>query len=642
MSSAADPDASAPRHPGLRRLLDTVNAPLAALTPAGTLLLVSRPFAQMLQRTPEQLEGQPFGQLAAPREQARLHQVLERVGTTPETVRDLILRRARGEKLYVHLSLQRLGPPYPDLILLTAQDLTPHYRQAALLRQEKAGLEAQVHERTAELEAANDALRAASEALAAKQDLLERILEQAADGIVARDAAGVLIFANAAAKRRARIPPEGTPLEMAPAIWGETFDATGNPLPVEVWPVSRALRGETVTGVEWHRVLPDGTRYVVLNSAAPIRDSHGAIIGTVALSTDITERKRAEEALASQQVMLRTILEQAADGILVHDSKGKVVFANAALKRLAWLPPEGTDLDTAAEVWRTTRDAKGEELPVGDWPVLRALRGETLRGIELHRIAPDGTPYVFINSVAPVINQEGRIVGAVAINTDITERKRVEEQLRQALGDKETLLREVHHRVKNNLQMLCDLLYLQAEGQEDRGVEDALRDAYGRIFAIARLHEQLYQSMQRGRVHLGEYLGRLVSGLAELHGEVAISLDAPREAVHLDVDRAIHAGLIANELLTNAVKHGFPGGQHGDVILRVRIVDKDVELRVQDTGKGVPPGIDLEHAKTLGLRIVRILVQRLHGTIRIESQAGSVFTVRFPFARDAPAEPGSG
>jgi two-component sensor histidine kinase len=278
---------------------------------------------------------------------------------------------------------------------------------------------------------------------------------------------------------------------------------------------------------------------------------------------------------------------------------------------------------------------------VAEWPVMRALRGETVRGVELRRIAPDGTSYVFLNSVAPLIDNEGRIMGAVAINTDITERKRVEEQLRQALGDKEALLREVHHRVKNNLQMLCDLLYLQAEGQEDRGAEGALREAYGRIFAIARLHEQLYRSMQSGQVNLGEYLGRLVDGLAELHGEVDISLDAPGEAVYLDVDRAIHVGLVANELLTNAVKHGFLNGQRGEVTVRVRAVETDVELQVQDTGKGVSPEIDLEHTKTLGLRIVRILAQRLHGTVSIERHPHSLFTVRFPLAPDTPAEPGT-
>jgi two-component sensor histidine kinase len=142
--------------------------------------------------------------------------------------------------------------------------------------------------------------------------------------------------------------------------------------------------------------------------------------------------------------------------------------------------------------------------------------------------------------------------------------------------------------------------------------------------------------MQSGQVNLGEYLGRLVDGLAELHGDVDISLDAPGEAVYLDVDRAIHVGLIANELLTNAVKHGFPDGQRGEVTVHVRAIDKDVEVQVQDTGKGVSPEIDLEHAKTLGLRIVRILAQRLHGTVGIESQAGCVFTVRFPLAPDPP------
>jgi two-component sensor histidine kinase len=208
----------------------------------------------------------------------------------------------------------------------------------------------------------------------------------------------------------------------------------------------------------------------------------------------------------------------------------------------------------------------------------------------------------------------------------------------EALADNMTLLREVHHRVKNNLQMLCDLLYLQAEALPSPDAKDALCDAYGRVFAIARLHEQLYRSMTRGEVHLPEYLGRLVIGIHDVWAEVPITLDAP-EAVTLDVDRAIHAGLIVNELVTNAAKHAFPAGRPGAVTVRVRAVGAQLELHVADDGKGLPADLDLERAKSLGLRIVHILARRLHATITVQNHMGTTFVIRFPLQAELPVAP---
>jgi two-component sensor histidine kinase len=222
------------------------------------------------------------------------------------------------------------------------------------------------------------------------------------------------------------------------------------------------------------------------------------------------------------------------------------------------------------------------------------------------------------------------------LEQELEERQRAEAELQQALtheqealADNVTLIREVHHRVKNNLQMLCDLLYLQAEALPSPQAKDALCDAYGRVFAIARLHEQLYQSMARGQVHLPEYLGRLVAGIRDVWTAVPVALDAP-QPVTLDVDRAIHAGLIVNELVTNAAKHAFSDGRPGAVTVRVRVVGSHLELSVADNGTGLPPGLDLEQARSLGLRIVHILARRLHATVTIENHSGTMFAIRFP------------
>jgi PAS domain S-box-containing protein len=241
--------------------------------------------------------------------------------------------------------------------------------------------------------------------------------------------------------------------------------------------------------------------------------------------------------------------------------------------------------------------------------------------------------------------------------TDLTERHLIEQALRRAnetlearvaertaalqaaLADKDALLREVHHRVKNNLQMLCDLMYLQMEAMPDRDQHQDLQDAYGRIYAIARLHEQLHQAMQGGRIHLGEYLGRLVDGFTRLHAPVRTTLEAANVDVLLDLDRSIHVGLIVNELLTNAVKHAFRAGSRGEVTVAVCAAGSQIQLQVRDNGRGLPEDIDPEQATSLGLRTVHILASRLKARMRVTRNSGTSFTLTFPAEGDPPLDP---
>jgi two-component sensor histidine kinase len=175
------------------------------------------------------------------------------------------------------------------------------------------------------------------------------------------------------------------------------------------------------------------------------------------------------------------------------------------------------------------------------------------------------------------------------------------------------------------------VLFLQSESVSGMEAKEALCEAYGRAVAMARLHDQLYQSMESGRIRLVEYLRKLVAGVEQLWPAGRFRLEAPRE-VHLDPDRAIHAGLVVNELLTNAVKHAFPDGQAGEIGVRLRALADQLELEVWDTGKGLPPDLDLEGAKTLGLRMVHILARKLEADIKIERAGGTRVMLRLPLS----------
>jgi len=210
------------------------------------------------------------------------------------------------------------------------------------------------------------------------------------------------------------------------------------------------------------------------------------------------------------------------------------------------------------------------------------------------------------------------------------------EQLRAALADKELLIREVHHRTKNNLQMLCSLLELQAEAIQSPEGKEALELSTSRIYAIARLYEQLYRSMRSGQVMLCEYLAGLAKMFQDTWHGSGITFRLPQSrGIYLDIDRAIPCGLILNELFTNAAKHAFPPGTTGEVGAEVVALGDQIQLRVWDNGRGLPAGLDLQRAGSLGLRLVRILAQRLKAEIHVENYEGAAFTLTFPSAAEA-------
>lgn len=243
-----------------------------------------------------------------------------------------------------------------------------------------------------------------------------------------------------------------------------------------------------------------------------------------------------------------------------------------------------------------------------------------------------------LEAALATVNQE-LLRSVVRQHEEIEQRERAETRLTAALADKDALLREIHHRVKNNLQVLCDLLYLQAEGTASPEAETVLRDARGRIFVMARLHEHLHQAMHGGRVALLEYLSRLAEGFKSLYPAIPVRVEANVSDITVDLDRAVHVGLIVNELVTNALKHGFPRRQGGEVVVGLHLAGEQIELQVRDNGSGLPADLDLEQGQTLGLRIVHILARRLNAAVMVESTPGTTFAITFPLHADAPVEP---
>jgi len=215
---------------------------------------------------------------------------------------------------------------------------------------------------------------------------------------------------------------------------------------------------------------------------------------------------------------------------------------------------------------------------------------------------------------------------------DITPRKKAEELIQKSLKEKEILLQEIHHRVKNNLQIIISLLRLQASSEKDGRLINMFRECQNRIKAMAFVHEKLYQSRDFTRVDFTQYIHDFAQELSTAFGvkKKGIKLKTELEEVELDINRAIPCGLIFNELLTNAIQHAFPGGRAGEIIVRLhREEQEQISLEVWDSGVGLPADFDLEVPKTLGLMLIKSLTAQINGQLAIGTGEGTSFKIVF-------------
>ncbi|OQA22191.1 MAG: putative sensor histidine kinase pdtaS [Chloroflexi bacterium ADurb.Bin360] len=224
---------------------------------------------------------------------------------------------------------------------------------------------------------------------------------------------------------------------------------------------------------------------------------------------------------------------------------------------------------------------------------------------------------------------------AEELRWEVDERMRAEAQLQASLREKEVLLREIHHRVKNNLQIVSSLLSLQARQVTDATGLAMLQDSQNRLRSMALIHEKLHQSVEIARVDFGDYIRSLIASLMASYSGATASVSVVIEVapdIHLDIDTAVPCGLIINELISNALKHAFADGRSGTLWTSVnRTANQELELVVRDNGVGLPPDMQSLTTKSLGLRLVNTLVRQIKGTLEMNNVEGAMFRVVFPY-----------
>jgi PAS domain S-box-containing protein len=339
------------------------------------------------------------------------------------------------------------------------------------------------------------------------------------------------------------------------------------------------------------------------------------------------ELEAAVATLRTSEQRFRRLFEANIIGIAFSDFSGQEIEANDAFLELIGYTRE--DLQAGRIRWNMMTPPEYRHLDAHAEAELKA-RG-VCAPFEKEYLRKDGHRVPVLIGVARLQNTSEQCVGFAL---DLSERRRLEAQLRASLQEKEVLLKEMHHRVKNNLQIVASLLNMQADTIEDLSIRTLFEDSQQRIQSIALIHESLYQSGDMvAHVRAADYLPRLSQQLFEAYRSPSdrLILRVHAEPVWLKVATAIPCGLLVTELVTNSFKHAFPEGLMGEIHLTLRQDPPGTcVLIVGDTGVGLPEGLDVCATDSLGWQLVRLLTEQLRGTIELESHEGTTVTITFP------------
>jgi PAS domain S-box-containing protein len=367
-----------------------------------------------------------------------------------------------------------------------------------------------------------------------------------------------------------------------------------------------------------YRVMVNGQVRYLQWSDRVIFDEQGKFVEFQSVGQDISDRKQTEQALQESESTLRSFFDSAAMmmGIIEVCDDGIIHISDNA---------------ASANFFDTTPEAI-QEKPLHEW-IARCRESEHSKSPIRFEYSYDGATgsmwlAATVCAIAPMPNGRSRFSYIVE---DITERKHSEEKITASLSEKEVLLKEIHHRVKNNLQVICSLLNLQARSLKDATTITLFQETQNRVRSMALVHEKLYQSNNLSQIELGEYLHDLSQNLSTSYpidcSKVVFKTDI-QSNIFLDIDVAVPCGLIVNELISNSLKYAFASGEEGEIYLQALLNEEQkLVLTVGDNGKGFPDDFDLEKSRTLGLKLVKALTNQLEGKLELDRSCGTKFKI---------------
>jgi PAS domain S-box-containing protein len=345
-----------------------------------------------------------------------------------------------------------------------------------------------------------------------------------------------------------------------------------------------------------YRVIARDGRTFWFQCSARVGHEDGGAPSFHAIAIDVTAQKRTEE-------RFRALLQSAPDAIVITDADGCIAIINAQTERMFQYSSEelvGQPIETLIPQGGATESRGGSA------------------GVRARR--KDGEVFDVEISLSHLATEDGGFITAVV--RDISERKRVEQHLLDSLKEKEALLYELHHRVKNNLAVISSLFYLQSARTKDEATLQVLADSQRRVGAMALVHEMLYGSHVFTKIALADYASALARQTIAAYEPIAgqIRLETELEPIDIDIAQAIPCGLVLNEMISNALKHGFPDGRRGLLFIRVASSPSgETVVAVKDDGVGLPPGFQPETTETLGLWLMKMLARQLDGSLTLSA-----------------------
>ncbi|MDO9549915.1 MAG: PAS domain S-box protein [Methanoregula sp.] len=543
---------------------------------------------------------------------------VRREGTTV-TAQTVVTSPVTGQKIPVSLVASPLIDSQGNTMgaIESMRDISNVKEAEAELARLNANLELTVKERTQTLQDEVVQRMQAENDVKVALDYTRSVIEANPDLVVVLDKAGVILDVNAAGELLTGIPKEqliGTP------YFGYLVDDG-----THTDKYSCLLKDGNLENIVQIR-RTDGHTTPLSVHATVIRGMDGTHDQIIVAAHDITRQKQDEEAIRSSQQMLTNILENF-PGIVFWKDKNSVYLGcnrnfsdGAGLKDPLEIAGK-TDFDlpwakTEAESYRSL----DRDVMDGEKPRLNIIETQ---------LQSDGRSIWLDTSKIPLFGPDGTVIGIIGTSHDITRQKHDEEAIKASLEEKVILLREVHHRVKNNLQIIISLVNLQMRQTEDPEVKQIMSETQNRVRAMSLVHEKLYRSESLSRIDFADYTRFLATQLFSFYGVDTrrVGLDFAMGKIMMDINTAVPIGLLMNELISNALKHAFPQGREGTIKISGGEKGDLITLSVQDNGVGMPADLDWKNTTSLGMRLVTSLSDQVDGTVTLDREKGTAFTI---------------
>ncbi len=372
----------------------------------------------------------------------------------------------------------------------------------------------------------------------------------------------------------------------------------------------------------------------IIDRTIQLETANKRLENEIAVRKELEERMRLDaHKIELAEIKFRGPLELAPDSIIIINTNGDILLINSQAEKMFGYNKDeliGKPVETLMpERIRETHVSHRKDYYAD--PLIRPMASN----LDILCRRKDGSEFPSEISLSPMESEEGLLV--ISAIRDISDRRQTEEKIRASLKEKEVLLREVYHRVKNNMQVISSLLSLQSQYIEDKKIAEMCRETQNRIRSMALVHEKLYHSKNLVKIDFNEYIKDLANSLLRSYRETAgkVEVKVNTNNIFLGLDSAILCGLIINELVSNSIKHAFPVGRmleekRCQIRIEIYRIDPDIfELIVSDNGVGMSVDIDLDKTETLGLRVVRGLTEQMHGRIELQRKEGTEVRIRF-------------